>query len=90
MAGNKPMNLEELELAIVLSDIERIDKIMDAPLEFKNLDDMKRALYLMSEALKILYDLKDETNANVRLIKKNINFLNATRELGASSIDLRT
>lgn len=84
------MNLEELELAIVLSDIERIDKIMDSPLEFKNLDDMKRALYLMSEALKIVYNLKDETKAKVSIIKKNINFLNVTREVGTSSIDFRT
>lgn len=84
------MNLEELELAIVLSDIETIDKIMDSPLEFKNLDDMKRALYLMSEALKIVYNLKDETKAKVSIIKKNINFLNVTKEVGTSSIDFRT
>ncbi|MDD5400659.1 MAG: hypothetical protein PHQ93_05670 [Sulfurimonas sp.] len=82
------MWLEELQIAIIEKDAQKIDELVSVPLKFDTTDEMKSAMYLLAEASKLLHELKEETNQTMIQLRKNINFLNSTQEQTPSKFDV--
>ncbi len=83
------MWLNKLQIAIIEKDTEKLDKLLDNLPEFDNLDDMKKASYLLKEALGLLYKLKDETSESMKQIKKNLDFINSTLDKPKNKLDVK-
>ena len=83
------MWLNEFKIALSQKDSSTLDKLINEVPKFKQLEDMKKASYLMREALILLHTLKDETSSSMKQIKKNIDFLNVTMIDSASKLDIK-
>lgn len=82
--------LRELRIAVIEKDIEKLDILtVELPL-LETFQDKKDALFLLGEALVILQNGREDTKKALTQLRKNINFLNVTKEVGTSSIDFRT
>lgn len=82
------MWLKELQIAIIEKDTQKIDELVSVPLKFDRVEDANSAIYLLAEASKLLHELKDETKQTMIQIKKNIDFLNATKERSLGNFDI--
>jgi hypothetical protein len=83
------MWLKKLQIAIIEKDADAINALMDAVPEFKNSRDIETAMYLLREAVELLYTLKDETALTMKQLKKNIDFLKSTQPQTKSKLNLR-
>ena len=83
------MWLNKFKIAIVQKDTNTLEKLLDEVPKFDNIEDAKKATYLLKEALALLYSLQDETSTAMRQIKKNIDFLNTTVHDSVGSLDIR-
>ena len=91
MLGEKPlMWLKELEIAIIEKNIESLDLLLQTPVEFAQVDEMKRAQYLLAEASQLLEGLKNETNIKMQLLKKNSDFLKVSQNKTPNRLDIRS
>lgn len=84
------MWLNELQIAIVEKDTDKLDKLLDSLPEFDNVDDMKKASFLLKEALELLYKLKDDTSESMIRIKKNLDFLKSTHNDPVNKLDIKS
>lgn len=82
--------LRELKIALIQKDIEQLDTLTIELPPLTTLQEKKDALFLLEEALCILQDAREDTKKSLSLLRKNIDFLNATRKPLKSSIDFRT
>lgn len=83
------MWIKRLQIAIIEKNAEAIDALMGETPEFENTRDIETAMYLLREALELIYTLKDETADTIKQLKKNINFLASTQEKTHSRLDVR-
>lgn len=83
------MWIQKLEIAIIERDADAIDALMDITPEFENPKDIESAMYLLREALEVVYTLKDETAYTIKQLKKNINFLASTQTQTQNRLDVR-
>ncbi|WP_373026374.1 hypothetical protein [Sulfurimonas sp.] len=84
----KLMWLKELQIAIIEKDTQKIDELVSVPLKFDRVEDANSAMYLLAEASKLLHELKDETKQTMIQLKKNIDFLNSTKERSLGNFDI--
>jgi len=82
------MWLKELQIAIIEKDTQKIDELVSVPLKFDRVEDANSAMYLLAEASKLLHELKDETKQTMTQLKKNIDFLNSTKERSLGNFDI--
>jgi len=80
--------LTKLKIAIVEKDTSAVDALLDEIPNFEDLKDVKEAMYLLKEALELLYSLRDETAVSMAQIKKNIEFLQSTRPTNKNTLDV--
>ncbi|MCK9492386.1 MAG: hypothetical protein M0Q24_09855 [Sulfurimonas sp.] len=83
------MWIKKLQIAIIEKDAEAIDELMQETPEFENQKDIESGIYLLREAMELLYTLKDETALTMKQLKKNIDFLKSTQEKTYSRLDVK-
>ena len=83
------MWLNDLEIAIIERDAEKIGALMQTTPEFNNIQEIQKGQYLLAEAVKVIYELKEETAAVMQKLKKNIEFLKSTSEKKNSRLDVK-
>ena len=83
------MWIKRLQIAIIEKNAEAIDTLMGETPEFENTRDIETAMYLLREALELIYTLKDETAVTIKQLKKNINFLASTQTQTHNKLDVR-
>ncbi len=79
---------DALEIAIIEQDIDTISNLLDNMVEIQDVQEAKRAFYLLEEASILVGNLKDETAASMKKMKKNINFLKATQSSLENKLDI--
>jgi hypothetical protein len=83
------MWLNDLEIAIIERDAEKIGALMDVTPKFANAKEIEKGQYLLAEAAKVIYELKEETSGVMQKLKKNIDFLKSTSEKKNSRLDVK-
>lgn len=83
------MWLNSLKIAIVEKNTDKIDKLIDSIPKFNDLKEVESAMYLLKEAMELLYTLKDETAESMMKIKKNLDFINSTQHTNTNSLDIK-
>lgn len=84
------MWLRELEIALVERDTEAIDALLNESLSFDTLEEMQKAQYLLLEASKLLHELKDKSEATMKQLKKNIDFMKVSEVKSPNRLDIRS
>lgn len=82
------MWLNQLKIAIVQKDTERLNALLDDIPSLKETDEIESAIYLLQEATNLVQQLKEETASSMVQIKKNINFLESTQNQTANKLDI--
>jgi len=72
------MWLNNFKIALIEKDTDKLGKLMGSMPQLENLKEMEEAMYLMEEAKKLLYTLKDETALSMKQIRKSKDFLKST------------
>jgi len=91
MRGEKQMQwLDKLKIAIIEKNTQEIEKLLETLPEFKDLQQMQEAQYLIKEAATLVYALKDETMASMQKVKKNLSFLRSTQVESTSNLDIKS
>ncbi len=84
------MWLKELQIAIIEKNTENLDKLLDANPKLETTKDIKKAMYLLKEAAKLLYTLKGDTAKTIKQLRKNIHFLDSTQAPSNISLDIKS
>lgn len=84
------MWLNDLKIAIIEKDTQKIEALIDKMPIFEHLEGMQEAQYLLREALILLHTLKDETAKSMQQIKKNLNFLRSTESGVKNKLDIKS
>ena len=82
------MWLDELKIAVVEKDVEQLSVLLEDIPVLSDAKEIESAVYLLKEATVIVEALKDETAASMLQIKKNIDFLDATRNDKQNKLDI--
>lgn len=82
------MWLNELKIALIEKDIEKLEELSNVKLKFETMEEMQEALYLIQEAEQLLTTLKNKTAMSMQQLKKNIDFLNATQSHEPNKLDI--
>jgi hypothetical protein len=81
------MWLNKLKIAIAQRDLDSLNKLVnDVPKLDK--DEMQSAIYLLKEASLIVEIFKESTLSSMQQIRKNLDFLNSTKESKTSGFDV--
>jgi len=81
--------LNDLKKAIILQDVQMLDSLIDQMPEFSTLLDMEEAGYLLLTAKTFLERERSITLHSLSQLKNTIDFLKATENITASSINLK-
>jgi len=82
------MWLKQFKIALVEKNIQEIEELMlDVP-KLKNKEEIDSAICLIEEAKSLVVELRDETQASMIQMKKNIDFLKVTQEKAVPSLDV--
>jgi len=81
--------LTKLKIAIAEQQIENIENLIENLPKFENAQELEEAQYLFKEVSVLLHTLKDETQASMQQIQKNLTFLRATETKGATTLDIK-
>ena len=84
------MWLKELQSAIIKKDENALENLLNSPFKSDDIDEMKRAQFLLLEAIKVIEELKNETKITMIQLKKNIDFLNSTQLSADNKFDIRS
>jgi hypothetical protein len=79
-----------LQIAIVEKNVEKIKELVETPLDFATLEEMREAQYLLAEASALMHELKDDTAKTMKQIKKNIDFLSSTQKKTPNRLDIKS
>ena len=89
--GEKVMPwLNKLKIAIAEKNIENIENLIDNLPKFENVPELEEAQYLFKEVAVLVHALKDETQASMQQIQKNLTFLRATETKSATTLDIKS
>ena len=83
------MWLNQLKIAVVERNIEKIDELMDDIPQLETKEEIENAIYLLKEATGLVQGLKEETRNSMIQMKKNITFLRATEPQRPSKFDIK-
>ncbi|MCX6061416.1 MAG: hypothetical protein NT103_04110 [Campylobacterales bacterium] len=81
--------LNDLKKAIILQDIQKLDSLLDQTPQFTSLLDMEEAAYLLLNAKTLLESERSLALHSLSQLKNTIDFLKATENITASSINLK-
>jgi len=81
--------LNDLKKAIILQDTQKLESLLDQMPQFSNLPDMEEATYLLFNAQKFLESERSLILYSLSQLKNTIDFLKATENVTASSINLK-
>jgi len=82
------MWLNELKIALIEKNIDKINSLMDNLPQLEEKQDITTAIYLIKEATTLVTGLRDETKASMVQMKKNIDFLNSATANKTSRFDI--
>ena len=82
------MWLNELKIAIIEQNIDKLNELMGTLPELTQQEDIEMALSLISEATILVTGLRDDTYASMIQMQKNINFLKSTQVDAKSKLDI--
>ena len=83
------MWLNQLKIALIENDTDKIDKLLMNMPTFDNVDDIKSAQALLKESLILLHILKDATASSMKQLQKNIVYLNSTQSTTSTTLDIK-
>ncbi len=83
------MWLNNLKIAIIEKDTDKINKLLDNLPELEKAQEIEEAIYLLREASELLHTLKDETSRSMAQIKKNLQFLRSTDIPTSKKLDIK-
>jgi hypothetical protein len=83
------MWLNNLQIAIIEKDADKIGDLVKGELSFDTLEEVEKAQYLLAEAAKLIDAMKEETSEVMKKLKKNKEFLEATSDKKNQKLDLR-
>jgi len=81
--------LNDLKKAIILQDVQKLESLIDQMPKFSTLLDMEEAGYLLLTAKTFLERERSLTLHSLSQLKNTIDFLKATENITASSINLK-
>lgn len=84
------MWLNKLKIAIVEKNPDALSKLLSDVPQLESQKEIEEAIYLLKEATALMNSLKDETEASMKLIKKNLDFLRSTDIPTAKKLDIRS
>lgn len=84
------MWLNELQIAIVEQDTDKIDKLLDSMPEFDTQADIEKASYLLKAAFELMVNLKDETLGLMNQLKTNREFLKSAQTSQDYKLDIKS
>lgn len=91
MHGEKlQMWLDKLKIAIIEKNGDAIGKLLDDLPELKDKKEIEEATYLLREASEVVHALKDETQASMKQIRKNLDFLRSNDIPTSKRLDIRS
>ena len=84
------MWLNKFKIALAQKDIKTIEKLLDETPAFDDVEDAKKASFLLQEALALFNGLKDEASTSMKQIKRNIDFVNVTSSKPSNTLDIKS
>lgn len=84
------MWLNKLKIAIVERNTNALGGLLSNVPQLKSQKEMQEALCLLREAVALMNDLKDETSASMKQIKKNLDFLRSSDFSTSKKLDIRS
>jgi hypothetical protein len=89
--GERPlMWLTKLKIAIIEKNPDALNKLLDDIPQLQSPKEIEEAVYLLKEATALVNNLKDETKASMKQIKKNLDFLRSTDIPTSKKLDIRS
>lgn len=85
---SQQMWLNSLKIAIVEKDTERLNELMGDIPQLDSLQEREEAFYLIEEAKKMVFGLKDETASSMQQIQKSKDFLKSTNVPQENRLDI--
>ena len=90
LGGKLTVWLNQLQIAIIEKNVDELESLLNSPFESDDINEMKKAQFLLLEAVKVLEELKNEAKTTMIQLKKNIDFLNSTEEQAHNRLDIRS
>ncbi|MBE0513956.1 hypothetical protein [Sulfurimonas sp.] len=84
------MWLNRLKIAVVEKNPNALDKLLDDIPQLQNPKEIEEAIYLLREATSLMNNLKDQTKASMKQIKKNLDFLRSTDIPTSKKLDIKS
>ena len=82
------MWLNQLKVAVIEKNLDAITTLLEDIPHIDNTQEAEQALYLLREASEYVHKLKDETEASMAQMQKNLNFLNSATANKTSKFDI--
>ncbi|MBE0499658.1 MAG: hypothetical protein IBX43_10565 [Campylobacterales bacterium] len=84
------MWLTKLKIAIIEKNTDAIAELLDDVPRLQSPKETEEAIYLLKEATSLMDNLKDETRASMKQIKKNLDFLRSTDTSSSVILDIKS
>ncbi|MCK9472181.1 hypothetical protein [Sulfurimonas sp.] len=84
------MWLIKLKIAVVEKNPDALSKLLEDVPQLESQKEVEEALYLLRAATSLMNKLKDETQASMKQIKKNLDFLRSTDISAPKRLDIRS
>ena len=82
------MWLNELKIALVQQDIEKLNNLLESIPPLDNLTDINEAIHLLDEATKMVVTKQNKALSSMQTIKKNIDFLKSTKPQRQNNLNI--
>lgn len=84
------MWLNKLKIAVSQKDPELLDSLLAEIPELTEKEDLDSAIVLLAQAKEIIQNLQNETEASMKQIKKNLEFLKSTQAVQTHKFDIKS
>jgi hypothetical protein len=84
------MWLNELKIAIIEKNIKKMNVLMSDLPTLSSQEDLDSAVHLLEAATALVTGLRDDTEASMKQMQKNINFLKSTQAPLTSKLDINS
>ena len=82
------MWLNQLKIAIVERNTDRLSELMDDIPQLEKKEDIDQAICLIKEATELVQTLQSKTSTSMKQMKKNIDFLKSTEHKTSNRLDI--
>lgn len=90
LGKKQQMWLNKFKVALLQKDADALNSLLDEVPDFTNKEDKEQTMYLIQEALVVMYTLQDEASYSMLQIKKNINFLKSSLSDSTGRLNIRS